>query len=166
MPLTYVMGQDRLVCDFVLASKRAVGAAQSYSVFPGNARAIGIADGNNELIAGIVYYNYSPESETIEMSVEALPGRRWLTPSTLSIMFRYPFIGCRCQMLITRTTSKYQHVMRMLAALNFALIRIPRGGGRDVDAIVATLTVEDWLDSKICKRYNHHAIDAPKAEAA
>jgi hypothetical protein len=166
MPLKYIMGQDELVCDFVLASKRAAGVIEPGDVYPKNARAIGITTMDDELIAGIVYYNYKPVAETIEMSVEALRGYRWLTPSTLSIMFRYPFIGCGCQMLISHTTTPYEHVMRMFAALNFSLIVIPRGGGRNKDAVIATLTVEDWIASKTCQRYKHHIVDDATAEAA
>ena len=63
-------------------------------------------------------------------------------------MFQYPFVQCRCQMLITRTSAKSEHVLRMLAAMNFTLILVPRSGGRNEDGVIATLTVEDWMAGK------------------
>ena len=164
MALTYIIGQDALVTDFIVRSKIASGATKRAS-YPANARAIGIANADGELIAGLVYFNYNPEAETIEMSAEALPGHRWLTPSTLAVMFQYPFLGCRCQMLITKTEARNRHVLRMLGAMNFTLILHPRAGGRYEDGVVAQLTVEDWMESKFCKRYGHHIVNA-EAKAA
>jgi hypothetical protein len=48
------------------------------------------------------------------------------------------------------------HVQRMLAAMGFSLIRIPRAGGRNDDGVIALLTVEDWLANKFCQRFSHH----------
>jgi hypothetical protein len=165
MALKYIFGQDELVADFVARSKIASGAVTRASFPDKNLRAIGIANADNELIAGIVYFSFNPDAGTIEMSVEALRGHRWLTPSTLALMFQYPFIGCGCQMLITKTMARNQHILRMLSAMNFTLILHPRAGGRHEDGVVAQLTYEDWLESKFCKRYKHHIVEN-KAEAA
>lgn len=162
--MRYVYGQDRLVADFVARSKLASGFSEWRHGFgEKKLTAIGIANADNELIAGIVYFNYHPEAGTIEMSVEAVPKQRWLTPKTLEIMFQYPFLRCGCQMLMTRTSASHQHVLRMLAAMNFALIRIPRAGGRNEDGVIAVLTDDDWLSSKFCKRYGHHVIKEMEA---
>ena len=154
--LRYVYDQDLLVADFVARAKIASGHTKRAGFPDKNLRAIGIIDERNELIAGIVYFNYNPEAGTIEMSVEALPKQRWLTPTTLGVMFQYPFVHCGCQMLITKTMARSTHVLRMLAAMNFALIRIPRAGGRNEDGVLALLTVEDWMASRFTKRFNHH----------
>jgi len=166
MALKYVFGQDELVADFVARSKVASGAHKRAGFNDANLRAIGITNADDELIAGIVYFNYSPDEGTIEMSVEALRGHRWLTPSTLALMFQYPFLLCGCQMLITKTAARNEHVLRMLAAMNFQLIRVPRVAGRDQDGVLALLTVEDWLESKFCKRYKHHLLHGSAAKAA
>ena len=155
MPLRYVYDQDLLVADFVARAKIASGATKRAGFPDKNLRAIGIIDERNELIAGIVYFNYNPEAATIEMSVEALPKQNWLTRTTLGVMFQYPFVHCGCQMLITKTMARSEHVLRMLAAMNFSLIRIPRAGGRNEDGVLALLTVEDWLASRFTKRFNH-----------
>jgi hypothetical protein len=166
MMLRYVYDQDLLVADFVARAKIASGHTKRAGFPDKNLRAIGIIDERNELIAGIVYFNYNPEAGTIEMSVEALPKQRWLTPTTLAVMFQYPFVHCGCQMLITKTMARSTHVLRMLAAMNFALILHPRAGGRYEDGVVAQLTYEDWLDSKFCKRFGHHiTVKADEAAA-
>ena len=163
MPLKYIFDQDELVADFVARSKIASGFTKRAS-FPKNMRAIGIANEDNELIAGIVYFNYNPEAGTIEMSIEALPKQRWLTRETLAIMFQYPFLHCNCQMLMTKTLARSKHVLRMLKAMNFTLIRIPRSGGRNEDGFICLLTYEDWLANKFCQRFNNHI--AAKADEA
>jgi hypothetical protein len=164
--LRYIFGQDELVADFVARSKIASGFAKRAGFIDRNLCAIGIANADNELIAGLVYFNYNPDAETIEMSVEALPKQRWLTPSTLALMFQYPFLLRKCQMLTTKTSARSAHVLRMLAALNFALILHPRAGGRHEDVVVAQLTYEDWLESKFCKRFGHHTLQANAEQAA
>jgi RimJ/RimL family protein N-acetyltransferase len=166
MALKYIYGQDALVADFVARSKLASGFTEWQTGFADkNLKAIGVANADNELIAGLVYFNYHPEAETIEISIDALPKQRWLTPETLAVMFQYPFLDCKCQMLITKTSARSEHVQRMLASMNFQLIRIPRAGGRHEDGVLALLTYEDWLEAKFCKRYGHHLRDA-KTEAA
>jgi len=171
MPLKYLYNQDRLVADFVARSKLASGFTEWGSGFGDkNLKAIGVVDDPGdesvpELVAGLVYFNWHPEAGTIEVSIDARPRRRWLTPQTLAIMFQYPFLDCGCQMLITRTSARSEHVMRMLAAMNFSLIKIPRAGGRNEDGVLALLTYEDWLEAKFCKRYGHHLRDV-RTEAA
>lgn len=160
--LRYVLDRHELVADFVARTKRASGFSPHAGFTDRKLRSIGIVD-NNELIAGIVYFNHLPEifdpvtnkSEgpgTIEMSIEALPRQRWLTRTTLDLMFQYPFLQCGCQMLITKTSAKSEHVLRMLAAMNFSLHLIPRSGGRNEDGVIATLTVEDWMAGKFFRK--------------
>jgi hypothetical protein len=155
VPLQYIFGQDQLVADFVTRAKIASGFSTLAGFSDKNLKAIGITNGNNELIAGIVYYNYNPAAGTIEMSIEALPKQHWLTPTTLAVMFRYPFWHCGCQMLMTRTSARSTHVMRMLMAMNFELIRVRRASGRNEDGVLCTLTDDAWKASKFCRRFGH-----------
>lgn len=167
MPLKYIYEQDRSVADFVARSKLASGFTEWRSGFVDkNLKAIGIANEDNELIAGIVFFNYHPEAGTIEMSVEALPKQHWLTRTTLAVMFQYPFLQCGCQMLMTKTSARSEHVLRMLAAMNFKFILVPRSGGRDEDGVICLLTFEDWVDGRFCRRFKHHVIDAMMEQAA
>lgn len=158
MPLRYIFDQDQLVADFVAKTKLASGFAP-FAGFTGRFKAIGIVNDDNELIAGLVYFNYNPKAGTIEFSAEAIPKQRWLTRTTLAIMFQYPFIDCRCQMMHTKTSANSEHVLRMLSAMNFSLILIPRAGGRDEDGVIALLTYEDWVAGKFCQKYEHHMVE-------
>lgn len=148
MPVKYVYGQDALVADFVARMKRASGFSPNAGFVDRNLRAIGIVNGDNELIAGIVYFNHNRQAETIEMSIEAVPKQYWLTRTTLALMFEYPFIQCGCQMLITQISARSHHIRRMLRAMNFDLILVPRAGGRNEDGMICRLTYEDWIASK------------------
>ena len=159
MPIKYIFGQDQLVADFVARTKIASGFSPRAGFTDKKLRAIGIANSADKLIAGIVFLNYSPEAGTIEMSVEALPKQRWLTKQTIALMFQYPFQVCGCQMLITKTSARSEHVLRMLAAMNFSLILIPRAGGRDEDGVIGLLTYEDWVAGKFCQKLGHHIVD-------
>lgn len=165
--LRYVLDRHELVADFVARTKRVSGVSPHAGFTDRRLRSIGVVDGDNELIAGIVYFNHMPAPiNTIEMSIEALPRQRWLTRTTLAMMYRYPFLQCGCQMLITKTSAKSEHVLRMLAAMNFSLILVPRAGGRDEDGVIATLTCEDWVAGKFCQRYGHHLPDEQVERAA
>jgi hypothetical protein len=166
MPLKYLFGQDQLVADWVAQTKLASGFAPNAGFTDKKLRAIGIANDDNELIAGLVYFNFNPDAGTIEFSIEAKPKQRWLTKSTLAVMFQYPFLICGCQMLITKTAAHSTHVLRMLGAMNFSHILIPRADGRDRDGVISLLTYEDWVAGKFCQRFGHHIVDAQTERAA
>lgn len=162
MPLRFLYDRHELVADFVMRMHRrdhvATEPMQNY-------KAIGFCE-NNELIAGLVYHNFNPLAGTIELSLAALPRRRWITPQSISVAFRYPFIECGCQMLRTWTTPEYENIQRIMAVMDFRFVTIPRMFGRDKDGIFCTLTCEDWANNKFCQRYGHHVTDARESEAA
>lgn len=163
MPLKYVYGQDEIVADFVIRMnphEHVVGERIK------NFKAIGACDENNELIAGIVYHSFNPIAGTMEIALAAIPRRRWMTPEGLGIAFRYPFVECKCQMVRTWTTPRYENILRIMAVMDFKFYTIPRMFGRDKDGIFCTLTYEDWAANKFCKRFEHHVVDARKEEAA
>ena len=165
MPLKYIYGQDELVRDFIVRAQqraRLVGAGRFSQRFT----AIGVLDEHDELIAGLLYHAFNPDAGTIELSVEAIPGRQWLTRSTLAVMFQYPFIQCKCQMVITTTAGTNERVQRILAALNFKLITLPRTLGRGRDGVIGLLTYEDCMANKICRRFKHHVAETPSRKVA
>lgn len=165
MTLRYVLDQHELVADFVAqmipeCRERGFGAC----------RAIGVLDAHDELIAGIIYHGYQPADDegpgVMEMSAAALPGYRWLTPTTLKVMYQFPFLQCGCQMVVMRTRADNEHILRQLAAFNYMLIPVPRLYGRHADGVVCLLTDDDWAANKICQKYRHHVADAQFEEAA
>lgn len=151
--LDYVYGHDQVVSQFVAGliphCRRGFGP---------NARAIGVVD-DGDLIAGIVYYNYDPEAAIIEIAGAALPKENWLTRRTLARMYEYPFLGCRCQMVVQRTPADDERLLGMLAAYGYQHIRMPRLFGRNRDGVISRLTYEDWINNRFNKRLKYHLPD-------
>lgn len=161
--IDYVYKHDDVVREFVaslIPSCRERG-------LPPASKSVGVIDSGGRLIAGWVYHDWSPEAGVIECSIAALPRARWLTRETIRRIFEFPFGQLECQMIIGRVEETNEQLLRILSALNYSFIRIPRAYGRDLDCIVATLTVEDWAANKFNKRLRHHEMIArPVSEAA
>jgi hypothetical protein len=158
--LDYVYGHDELVSRFVASliphCRRGFGP---------NAKAIGIIE-DGALIAGLVYYNYDPEAEIIEIAGAALPKKNWLTRGTLARMYQYPFLQCGCQMVVQRTPADDLRLLGMLASFDYTFVTVPRLFGRDRDGVVCSLTYEDWVNNRFNARLKHHLAGAAIEEAA
>jgi hypothetical protein len=157
--LDYVYGHDELVAHFV-----ATLIPHCRRGFGPNTKAIGIIE-DGSLIAGIVYHNYDPEAEIIEISGAALPKKNWLTRATLAVMYGYPFLQCGCQMVVQRTPADDERLLGILARYNFAFVKIPRLFGRDRDGVACLLTYEDWINNRFNQRLKRQLDDAMKEAA-
>src|SRR5262245_26380743 len=156
--MRYLFNEDELVAGFVMhMMPESLRDEHGF----GPCRAIGVINRDNELIAGLVYSRMKPKSGLIDLTIAALPGHVWLTPETLRVMYRYPFIDCGCQMLTTVTLASNQSVISQLARMNWELIAFPRLFGRNVDAVIGRLTDDAWVASKYCQRYRHHEHERP-----
>lgn len=144
--LDYVYGYDALVADFV--AQRIPHCRRGFNA---NAKAIGIIDDGN-LIAGLVYHNYDPEAEIIEISGAALPGKYWMTRGTIARMYGYPFLQLNCQMVVNRVRADDERQLSMLARYDYAFIKVPRMFGRHDDGVLCLLTYEDWINNRFNKR--------------
>lgn len=157
--LDYVYGHDEIIAGFVAAliphCQRGFG----------NCKAIGVVSGER-LIAGIVYYNYDPEAEIIEIAGAALPGSNWLTRGTLARMYQYPFLQLNCQMVVQRTPADNARLLGILAAYGYSLITVPRLFGRARDGVICSLTREAWEGNRFNQRLRHHLVAPPIEEAA
>jgi hypothetical protein len=160
MSLRYIFEQDQLIADFVA---QMIPHCRERGF--GRCRAIGVADADNELIAGLVYHHLNPEAELMEVSCAALPGRRWLTNATLTIGWDYPFIQCRCQMVAHTVLAENESLLRQLVALGCTLTRFPRMFGRHRDGVACLLTDDAWRGNRIFRRA-HRWRDEEKMEAA
>jgi RimJ/RimL family protein N-acetyltransferase len=118
-------------------------------------KTIGILAADGRLIGGLVYHNYDPEAEIMEIS-GAATDPRWLTRPTLRRMFEYPFIECGCQLVVMRVPVTNERLLRQLAAYNFSFTLLPRLFGRELDGVIATLTDDAWLANKFSTQFYRH----------
>ncbi len=110
---------------------------------------MGVFDGST-LIAVMLWNNYQPEAGVIEFH-GAATSRRWLNRQSLAAMFRYPFSGIGCQMIVTRNSEQNTSLHRMLASYGFTRFHIPRLRGRGEGETIWTLTDDQWRSSKFYK---------------
>lgn len=155
MTLRYAFDQSELVAGFVAGMVPHVRARGF-----GPCQAIGVVSAQNELIAGFVYHHLSPEFGVMEVSAAAIPGQKWLTRTTLNVIYHYPFVVCGCQTVIHTIRASHQHLLRPLAVLGCKLATVERLFGRDEDGIVATLTDNAWAASKFSARMAHQQKEA------
>ena len=136
----------KFVAQLVPHCSRGFGACQT----------IGIIDDEGRLVAGLVYHNYDPEAQIIEISGASLPGKQWLTRGTIQAMYSYPFHGLGCQMIVQRTPASDTRLLGMLAAYDYHFIKIPRMFGRYRDGVLCCLTREAWAANRFNRRFKHH----------
>lgn len=110
----------------------------------GACQAIGFLSETGALEAGVVYHNWNPTTEVIEISA-ASTTRSWCTKARLRLIFGYPFEQIGCQMVVARISEKNARALRIWRALGATEHRIPRLYGRDEAASVMTITDDDWF---------------------
>lgn len=109
----------------------------------GNCRAIGVIDEGGLLVAGVVYHNWWPDAQTIELS-SAASTPKWLTRANLSRIYGYAFDVAGAQMIVARTSAVNSRVHKLLSRSGFEGITIPRLYGRNEDGVLWTLTEEAY----------------------
>ena len=161
MMLRYVYGRDQEIADAV-----AIMVPRVRERGFGKCRAIGVIDEEGRLIGGMVYHNWNPEAEIIEMSGAAITPR-WLTRETLKHVYQFPFLQCGCQMVVMQVEAENERLLRQLASYNYTFIKVPRMFGRNKDGVLCLLTYEAWLGNKFNKRLREeHAMLVPSDRKA
>lgn len=120
----------------------------------GNCQGLAVLDGD-ELIAGVIYHNWEPESGVIEMSSAAID-KRWLTRPVLKAMFEYPFIECHCQAVVLRVADDNKPMHRIAKAYGFEHYIIPRLRGREANENVFVLTDDAWKTNRFNRKTEVH----------
>lgn len=131
-------GQSDAVCDWVKA--RLDGPEF------GNCQAVGVV--NDGLIAGIVFHDWNPRSETIEVSAAA-DSPKWATRKTLTALFAYPFDGIGVRIVYARIAESNTRARRLWRAFGAKETAIPEMRGVGEAEIIATLTREQWQKSRL-----------------
>lgn len=110
----------------------------------GNCRTAAVVR-DGEVIAGVVFHNWSPESEVIEVSAGAT-SPRWATRETLQGLFGYVFsVAQTCVARIHEDNERARRLWRSFGAQEYLL---PRLRGRKSSEAVLLLTDDAWADSK------------------
>lgn len=116
----------------------------------GNCTAMGVVEGD-QLVAGMVFHNYSPENQTIELSGAATT-KRWLCRRIFNEMFSYAFDQVGVQMLVARHSEHNTRLRRMWKAVGADEYLIPRLRGRNEAEAIATYTEEAWRNGKTMRK--------------
>jgi hypothetical protein len=130
MTLRYIFNQDQLVADFVARAKVASGFSRRAGFTDANLKAIGIVNADNELIAGIVYFNYNPEAGTDRDEHRGAAEAELADAHHAGGHVPVSVPALRLPDADDQDGGVQRACLRMLAAMNFMLIRIPRAGGR------------------------------------
>ncbi|WP_434286303.1 hypothetical protein [Celeribacter sp. SCSIO 80788] len=110
---------------------------------------MGVEHGGN-VVAGIVFHNWEPETGIVEIS-GASENPRWFTRRVINAALTYAFDGLKCQMIVARQAVENENPRRCWKALGGNEYIIPRLRGRDKDGSIITLTDEAWRSSKFYK---------------
>jgi hypothetical protein len=68
----------------------------------GECQTLAFVNNENQLVGGLVFHNWNPESGVIEVSVGSIDAR-WLTRSIMNAGFDYAYDTCRCHAVFIRT---------------------------------------------------------------
>jgi hypothetical protein len=146
MTLRYYLKQDGIVADFVA---RMLPYVRDHGFGP--CVSIGVIDQDDELIAGLVYHHVSATG-LMEVSIAALPGRQWMTRTTIGVMGDYPFNQCKCRMLVHTVLASDKRTQRQLGAAGCLMFTYPMLFGEHEDGVICLLTRADWEANKLCQR--------------
>lgn len=113
----------------------------------GERRTAAVMDGK-KMIAGVIFHNWCPKSEVIEVSAAAIDPR-WATRSVLRKLFEYGFSVA--QVCVSRTHEDNKRVRRLWLAFGATEHILPRLRGREASEAVSILTDDAWKNSKFMR---------------
>ncbi|QNQ62517.1 N-acetyltransferase [Brucella sp. 6810] len=105
---------------------------------------------NGDLIAGVLFHNWHPESGVMEMTAGST-SKRWLNRRTLQQIMSLVFDGFKNQLAVMRVSERNQNMIRIARAYGFSGTYIPRLRGRDEGEFIFTLTDDDWRNGRFFK---------------
>lgn len=134
-----ISGYDEVVKNFVLARVDEIDLKNGYTT-------LGVVDDNNNLIFGVIYYDYRKPVD-IQVCI-AGDAPTWATRETLNILFGYPFRQLKVRRMTAIISKKNKKSRSLCQRLGF----VYEGNARKAmnngdDAIIYGLLIEDckWL---------------------
>lgn len=117
----------------------------------GPAYAIGVLDQSNTLIAGVVYHNWDPDCQTMELSFAA-DTSRWLTRNLIRELMDYAFSTVGVNRVHSLTPKSYTAARRFIETFGFKREGVATDGfGPGEHAIISRLLKREWLETKWAK---------------
>lgn len=112
----------------------------------GPCRAMGV-ERQGEIVAGIVFHNWEPETGVIEISACG-ETPFWSTRTVLAVALDYCFSGLNCQAVVARISERNSKALKFWDMLGAERYEIPRLRGKDEAEIIFLLTDDAWSVSK------------------
>lgn len=134
-----IWGLEEAVVPFVA---QLVGCRPSF----GNCRTMAVLDRDGKLAAGLVFHNWSPENQVMEVTGASVTPK-WATREVLSVACGYVF--AHCQLAVARTAVENAPVRRLWKAMGAEEYILPRLRGRAASEAILLLTDDAWAQSKL-----------------
>lgn len=109
-----------------------------------------VAD-DNQLVGGVVFHGWMPESQTVEISCASLH-RKWMTRDIITAAISMPFDVLGCQAIYAHHSEGNKQARHFWNALGASEHVIPNLRGRGKAEVVAVLTAEQWAQSRFNKQ--------------
>lgn len=116
----------------------------------GPSTAIGFANADEGLVAGVVYHNFDPDTGAIELSAYSTR-RDWLNRDFLGLIFGYPFRQLNSRIAVARISEHNTRTRRIWRALGATETLVPDLRGPNEAEVIAVLTHDTWQRSKFCE---------------
>lgn len=137
--MTPVWGADEPVAAWVAA--HIPGCERGF----GKCRALGVFDAQGQIVAGVVFHDWSPERGLIELSCAATD-RRWLTRDVMRATWDYAFSVAR--LAVSRTSERNRPVRRIWRACGASEYVIPDLWADGEAGVIITLARHQWEASR------------------
>lgn len=114
-------------------------------------QALGIFGAGGQLLAGVVYHGWRPQTGNIEASVAAV-SPRWARRGVLRAVFHYPFEQLECRRVTAIVADHNERSRRFLEGIGFVQEGVMREGSIGGDAIIYGLLrseAERWLKAEV-----------------
>lgn len=119
----------------------------------GECASIGFANKKNGLVAGIVYHNYEPQNQVIEISAFSSQ-RKWLTKKYVKLIFAYPFEQLNLRLVVARCDEDNYRVRKIWKTLGASEAILPEMRGENKNEVVLLLKKNQWNNSKFMRKQN------------
>lgn len=114
----------------------------------GPCTAIGVINGRNEPLAGVVYHDYQPEFSTMQVSMAAI-SPRWAMRGIIRELLSYPFDQVQVNKLWAALPHTNERAIRFIRGLGFTQEAVLGRHFGKTHAVICRLYKEDYYGKKV-----------------